>query len=144
MRDLREHALVLVNNHPSGDPRPSPEDIAMTRAVRAAGELVGIPLVDHVVVSRTGFADCPLVGSHGTCQGLPRERNPISRQFQPAWGGQAGVLPGDRRSDIESARALDFRVRSQRSTIRQRRYRSRIEPSYGLAQCVLPSSEEHF
>jgi len=47
-------AIVLVHNHPSGDPTPSPEDIAMTRAVRAAGELVGIPLIDHVVVARTG------------------------------------------------------------------------------------------
>lgn len=45
-------AIVLVHNHPSGDPSPSPEDIAMTRAVRAAGALVGIPLIDHVVVSR--------------------------------------------------------------------------------------------
>ncbi len=47
-------AIVLVHNHPSGDPTPSPEDIAMTRAVRAAGELVGIPLLDHVVVARSG------------------------------------------------------------------------------------------
>jgi len=47
-------AIVLVHNHPSGDPTPSPEDVTMTRAVRAAGELVGVPLIDHVVVARTG------------------------------------------------------------------------------------------
>ncbi len=47
-------AIVLVHNHPSGDPTPSPEDRAMTRAVQAAAELVGIPLLDHVVVARTG------------------------------------------------------------------------------------------
>jgi DNA repair protein RadC len=47
-------AMVLVHNHPSGDPTPSPEDIAMTRAVRAAGELLGVPLLDHVVVARRG------------------------------------------------------------------------------------------
>jgi DNA repair protein RadC len=47
-------AIVLVHNHPSGDPTPSPEDIAMTLAVRAAGELVSVPLIDHVVVARTG------------------------------------------------------------------------------------------
>jgi DNA repair protein RadC len=47
-------AIVLIHNHPSGDPAPSPEDIAMTRAVRVAGELVGVPLIDHVVVARTG------------------------------------------------------------------------------------------
>jgi DNA repair protein RadC len=47
-------AIVLIHNHPSGDPAPSPEDRAMTRAVRAAGELVGVPLIDHVVVARRG------------------------------------------------------------------------------------------
>lgn len=47
-------AMVLIHNHPSGDPSPSPEDFAMTRAVRAAGELVGVPLIDHVVVARSG------------------------------------------------------------------------------------------
>jgi DNA repair protein RadC len=47
-------AIVLVHNHPSGDPTPSPEDIAMTRAVRVGAELVGIPLLDHVVVARSG------------------------------------------------------------------------------------------
>jgi DNA repair protein RadC len=56
-------AIVLVHNHPSGDPTPSPEDIAMTRAVRAAGELVGIPLIDHVVVSRSGA--CSLAETDG-------------------------------------------------------------------------------
>ena len=47
-------AIVLVHNHPSGDPTPSTEDIAMTRSIRAAAELVGVPLLDHVVVARTG------------------------------------------------------------------------------------------
>lgn len=47
-------AIVLVHNHPSGDPAPSPEDLAMTRAVAAACEVVGVPLVDHVVVARGG------------------------------------------------------------------------------------------
>ena len=47
-------AIVLVHNHPSGDPTPSQEDIAMTRAVRVGAELVGIPLLDHVVVARGG------------------------------------------------------------------------------------------
>jgi DNA repair protein RadC len=47
-------AIVLVHNHPSGDPTPSTEDIAMTRALAAACEVVGIALVDHVVVARGG------------------------------------------------------------------------------------------
>jgi DNA repair protein RadC len=44
-------AVVLIHNHPSGDPTPSPEDIAMTRTLAEAAEVVGISLVDHVVVS---------------------------------------------------------------------------------------------
>jgi len=44
-------AFVLVHNHPSGDPQPSAEDVAMTRIVAEAAELVGVALVDHVVVS---------------------------------------------------------------------------------------------
>lgn len=47
-------AIVLVHNHPSGDPKPSPEDVRMTRAVADACEIVGVPLFDHVVVARDG------------------------------------------------------------------------------------------
>jgi len=55
---VREGAsgIVLVHNHPSGDPTPSPEDLAMTEAVARASQVVGIPLLDHVVVSRSGAA----------------------------------------------------------------------------------------
>ena len=42
---------VVAHNHPSGDPTPSHEDIALTRRLRAVGELVGIPIVDHVVIA---------------------------------------------------------------------------------------------
>ncbi|MBE7483781.1 MAG: DNA repair protein [Polyangiaceae bacterium] len=53
---LREaaSAIVLVHNHPSGDPTPSPEDVHMTRAVAGACEVVGVPLLDHVVVAKGG------------------------------------------------------------------------------------------
>ena len=53
---LREaaSAIVLVHNHPSGDPTPSPEDARMTRALAEACDVVGVPLLDHVVVARTG------------------------------------------------------------------------------------------
>ncbi len=47
-------AIVLVHNHPSGDPRPSLEDISMTRKVAAACDVVGVSLFDHVVVARGG------------------------------------------------------------------------------------------
>lgn len=48
-------AVVCVHNHPSGDPTPSSEDRDVTRRLQRAGELLGIPLADHVVVSASGF-----------------------------------------------------------------------------------------
>jgi len=43
-------AIILVHNHPSGDPSPSSADIRVTRKVRQASEIMGIDLVDHVIV----------------------------------------------------------------------------------------------
>ena len=55
--------FVLVHNHPSGDPTPSREDVTFTQSVAAAGVVVGVPLLDHVVVSREGFASVPFSGA---------------------------------------------------------------------------------
>jgi DNA repair protein RadC len=46
----RAAAIVAFHNHPSGDPTPSPDDVALTRRLSAAGRLLGIDLVDHVVL----------------------------------------------------------------------------------------------
>jgi DNA repair protein RadC len=46
---------VIVHNHPSGDPTPSQDDLDLTRRMKAAGEVVGIPIIDHVVVADGGF-----------------------------------------------------------------------------------------
>jgi DNA repair protein RadC len=43
-------SLIFVHNHPSGDPTPSPEDIAVTRRLVEAGELLGVEVLDHVVI----------------------------------------------------------------------------------------------
>lgn len=48
-------ALIVVHNHPSGDPTPSLEDRRVTERLRRAGELLGIPLLDHVVVAERGY-----------------------------------------------------------------------------------------
>ena len=42
--------MVLVHNHPSGDPAPSQEDIQITQRICYAGELLGIRLLDHVII----------------------------------------------------------------------------------------------
>jgi DNA repair protein RadC len=47
-------AIILLHNHPSGDPSPSAEDLRMTAALAVACEVVGIELLDHVVVARGG------------------------------------------------------------------------------------------
>lgn len=48
-------AVILAHNHPSGDPTPSPEDLAVTRHLREAGRLLGIEVLDHLVVSAQRF-----------------------------------------------------------------------------------------
>jgi DNA repair protein RadC len=47
-------ALVLVHNHPSGDPEPSEEDLSITKRLVEAGELLGISVLDHVIVASRG------------------------------------------------------------------------------------------
>jgi len=46
--------VVLAHNHPSGNPEPSREDVAVAMRLRAVGDLLGIPMVDFVVVGETG------------------------------------------------------------------------------------------
>ncbi|MHA2064068.1 MAG: JAB domain-containing protein [Candidatus Thorarchaeota archaeon] len=48
-------AIVVGHNHPSGDPTPSPEDIAITRSIHEAGKLLDIQVLDHLVVGRGSF-----------------------------------------------------------------------------------------
>jgi DNA repair protein RadC len=45
-------AMIVAHNHPSGDPSPSPEDVAVTRALVEAGRLLDIEVLDHVVIGR--------------------------------------------------------------------------------------------
>ena len=48
-------AIICVHNHPSGDPQPSPEDRALTRRLVDAGETIGIPVLDHIIVGRDSY-----------------------------------------------------------------------------------------
>jgi len=48
-------SVVLVHNHPSGDPTPSPEDIQVTEQLVAAGRLLDIEVLDHIVIGRNRF-----------------------------------------------------------------------------------------
>ena len=44
-------ALIVVHNHPSGNPEPSEEDVAITRQLVQAGRIMGIPVRDHLIVA---------------------------------------------------------------------------------------------
>jgi DNA repair protein RadC len=48
-------ALILVHNHPSGDPDPSPEDLEITERLKKVGELLGVKILDHVIIGRDSF-----------------------------------------------------------------------------------------
>lgn len=43
-------AIIVAHNHPSGDPSPSPDDITLTTRLTAAGETLGVPVLDHIIV----------------------------------------------------------------------------------------------
>ena len=49
------HALIVWHTHPSGDPAPSEDDVALTRRLADAGRLLNIAVLDHIVVGRSGF-----------------------------------------------------------------------------------------
>jgi len=55
-------AIIMVHNHPSGDPTPSRADVEMTEEVRDAGALMGIVLHDHVVISKSGHESFKSMG----------------------------------------------------------------------------------
>jgi DNA repair protein RadC len=75
-------AMLLVHNHPSGDPSPSQEDRAVTRRLQAAGELLGIRVLDHVIVAEDGYFSF--------------------REDDPAFG--ASFAPGERNSQDDDPR----------------------------------------
>jgi DNA repair protein RadC len=45
-------AIIVIHNHPSGDPTPSPDDVAVTRELVKAGELMGVKVLDHIVIGQ--------------------------------------------------------------------------------------------
>lgn len=56
LREPGVAAVIVAHNHPSGDPSPSPDDMAITRRLARGAELLGIEMVDHVVVAAAGWS----------------------------------------------------------------------------------------
>lgn len=48
-------SIIVAHNHPSGNPSPSPEDIAVTKRLKEAGEIMGIDLLDHLIIGEDTF-----------------------------------------------------------------------------------------
>lgn len=48
-------SIILLHNHPSGDPAPSREDILITRRIRDAGQLIGVELLDHIIIGNNCY-----------------------------------------------------------------------------------------
>src|SRR5262249_15525630 len=60
--ELSASAIILVHNHPSGDPTPSKADIAMTREIVTAAKALSIAVHDHLVIGRSGHASFKSLG----------------------------------------------------------------------------------
>lgn len=49
-------AIILMHNHPTGDPTPSPEDIEITKRLKEAGDILGIRILDHIIIGSTYYS----------------------------------------------------------------------------------------
>jgi len=56
-------AIMLFHNHPSGDPTPSEDDVKLTRRLVTAGDIMGITVIDHVIISDTRFCSLKQMGA---------------------------------------------------------------------------------
>jgi len=48
-------SVIFVHNHPSGDPEPSEEDLAITKKLIDSGNVLGIKVIDHIIITRSNF-----------------------------------------------------------------------------------------
>ncbi len=55
-------AIILIHNHPSGDSRPSDEDIRLTKLFVSAGQFMGIPVLDHIIIGDNEFTSLSEIG----------------------------------------------------------------------------------
>ncbi len=58
-------SIIVAHNHPSGDPTPSPEDFEVTKLLVEVGEILDIPVLDHVIIGERGFRSLQRIGKFG-------------------------------------------------------------------------------
>lgn len=108
LRRAMEHdaaAIILVHNHPSGDPTPSEQDVVTTRLLSKLARALDIKLIEHIIVAGSGHA---LIGKRG--------------RDEPAGPGIAGYFLRDSGRKMASAKALE----NAKHTARRRRLRRKI------------------
>ncbi len=95
-------ALIVAHNHPSGDPTPSAEDLALTARLQAAGELVGLALLDHLII-----ADARPDAGAAAYRSLAREGlfvpRPCARALSARRAGRRGLNPPPAHHDDAAA-----------------------------------------
>ena len=101
--------VVLVHNHPSGDPTPSPDDLHLTAEAIAAGRLLDVDVLDHVVIGHDAGSACATAASPST-GARPAARSPRRRPRPPAryW------RPGSMREQGSEIHGRDGRRRRHR------------------------------
>src|SRR3546814_11339338 len=67
--ELGAAALILVHNHPSGNPEPSRQDIAITRDIAEAAAKLGIAVHDHIIIGGAGYRNPRALGQNGRAAG---------------------------------------------------------------------------
>ncbi len=85
---LGASAVLVAHNHPSGDPEPSTDDVAVTRRLVASGELLGIDLVDHLVVADHGWTSMARRGQLAPDKGFQQAL------YTQRYADALGPLPG--------------------------------------------------
>lgn len=76
-------SLIIAHNHPSGDPRPSEQDLLMTRQLLRAARLFEIPILDHLILVRDGYAS---FANEGWCRFHDQFGLPINEPIRPKKG----------------------------------------------------------
>ncbi|MGD2120285.1 MAG: DNA repair protein RadC [Gemmatimonadota bacterium] len=79
--------VILVHNHPSGDPSPSREDVSVTGQLVAAGAAVGIPVLDHVIIGGGAFVSLSQRGALGSAQSRGTMGSGAAGNGEP-WAGE--------------------------------------------------------
>lgn len=88
-------AIICVHNHPTGDPTPSNEDIATTRRLREAGEIIGIKMLDHVIIGQDDYLSLTETGhmsGNQVCVVIPAPAHKRELSAEKKYRNAAGAL----------------------------------------------------